>query len=148
MKVKLGASTVEYDTEITIAERDAAGRTVRMQVTGRELRGGGRMRAEVTSTLEPAGAGTTVTLDTELDLAGKVAQMGRGMIADVSSKLIGDFVHSLEANVLRSPSATATPPEGAPGAPVDLTGAAGQAALKRAAPVVILALLVLWWWRR
>jgi hypothetical protein len=150
MKVKLGAMTVEYDAEITIAERDAAARTVRIQVVGRELRGGGRMRAEVTSKLEPAGPGTTVRLDTELDLAGKVAQMGRGMIADVSSKLIGDFVRALEANVLHSSDGeAATPPPGpTAGAPVDITGAAGQAALKRAAPVLILALVVLWLLRR
>jgi carbon monoxide dehydrogenase subunit G len=150
MKVKLGAMTVEYDTEITIAERDDAARRVRMDVMGREPRGGGRMQAEVTSQLEPAGAGTAVTLDTEVELAGRVAQMGRGMIAEVSSKLIGDFVQSLEANVLdpqqpkRSPAAAPDPG----GSPVDLTGAAGAAAAKRIIPVALAVLVLLLLLRR
>src|SRR5438128_4470706 len=95
--------TVQYDTEIVITERDEAARRVRTTVSGREPRGAGKMNAAVTSQLEPTEAGTVVSLDTELELVGKVAQMGRGMIADVSSKLIGDFVSALDANVLSLP---------------------------------------------
>jgi carbon monoxide dehydrogenase subunit G len=144
MKVKLGAMTVEYEAQIAIAERDDAGRRVRMDVSGREPRGGGKMHAEVTSRLEPTGTGTAVTLDTDLELAGRVAQMGRGMIADVSAKLIGDFVRSLETNVL-APTANGTPAAAqtqAAGAAVDLTSAAGAAAAKRIVPMVIGAIVV------
>jgi carbon monoxide dehydrogenase subunit G len=155
MKVKLGAMTVEYDTEIAITERDDTARTVRMNVVGRELRGGGNMQATVTSRVEPAGTRTAVTLDTDLELVGKVAQMGRGMIADVSSRLVRDFVHSLEANVLQAPTAgggaqsdspaarSHAPPSG-DNAPVDLTGAAARAAATRMVPVAIAAAVALW----
>jgi uncharacterized protein len=147
MKVKLGAMTVEYDTEIVIAERDDVTRTVRMDVAGREPRGGGRMRAAVTSQLQPSGAGTAVTLDTELELVGKIAQMGRGMIADVSAALIRDFVGSLEANVLDARQSNGGEP--APAAePVDLTGAASRAAAKRVVPAVLAAVALLWLLRR
>ncbi len=152
MKVRVGAMTVEYDTEITIAERDDSTRTMRMDVAGREPRGGGKMQAAVTSRLEPWGAGTAVVLDTELELAGKIAQMGRGMIADVSSKLISDFVRALEADVLGrsgsgAPSASGHPapsPSSADGAPVDITGAASRAAAKRLVPVVLAVVVLLW----
>lgn len=99
MKVKLGAMTVQYETEITIAARDDASRAVHMAVAGRERRGSGKMKAAVTSRLEQGGAGTAVTLETDLELTGKVAQMGRGMIADVSKKLVREFVLSLEAGI-------------------------------------------------
>jgi carbon monoxide dehydrogenase subunit G len=162
MRVKLGAMTVEYDTEIVIAERDDVTRTVRMDVAGREPRGGGKMRAAVTSQLEPAGDGTVVTLDTELELVGKIAQMGRGMIADVSATLIREFVGSLEANVLNAPHADGG--EGAPAAepmpsaaeampsvpptPVDLSGAASRAVAKRLVPAMLAAVVLVWLLRR
>jgi hypothetical protein len=147
MRVKLGAMTVEYDTEIVIAERDDVTRMVRMDVAGREPRGGGRMRAAVTSQLEPVGAGTKVTLDTELELVGRVAQMGRGMIADVSALLIREFVGSLEANVLDArPSNDGERVSTAE--PVDLTRAASRAAAKRVVPALLAGLALLWLLRR
>ena len=159
MKVKLGAMTVQYEAEITIAARDEESMTVRMLVSGRERRGTGRMKATVTSRLEAAGAGTTVALDTDLELAGKVAQMGRGMIADVSSKLVGDFVAALVANVLSAPAGSGgAPATGPPGEPtrdsgsarapgtdavVDLTAVASRSAAKRLGPPLLLVLALL-----
>jgi carbon monoxide dehydrogenase subunit G len=156
MKVKLGALTVQYLTEITVAERDSDAMRVQMLVAGRERRGTGKMKAAVTSRLDDAGGHTIVTLDTDLDLAGKVAQMGRGMIADVSSKLVRDFVASLEADVLAGQPTDADPAEaGGVAVPpartgesvVDLTGVAGKSAVKRLGPVIA-ALFVLGLWLR
>jgi carbon monoxide dehydrogenase subunit G len=156
MKVKLGAMVVQYDAEIVITERDQGSRRVRMDVSGREPHGGGGMRAAVSSRLEPAGDGTAVTLDTDLELVGKVAQMGRGLVADVSSKLIREFVTSLEANVLNGPQPTGGEPAPAqestrpaePDAVVDLTGAASQAVAKRVALVALAMLVLVWLGRR
>jgi carbon monoxide dehydrogenase subunit G len=144
MKVKLGAMTVQYDANIVVVERDEAARAVRMDVSGRERRGGGTMKATVTSTLTAAGSGTVVRLETDLQLTGRVAQMGRGMIADVSSKLVRDFVASVEQHVINAPAADAAaasqPPPAA--APVDLTAVAGRSAIRNLGPVVA-ALVVL-----
>ena len=49
----------------------------------------------MTATLTPDGSGTTVGIDTDLQVTGKVAQFGRGVMADVSSKLLGQFVECL-----------------------------------------------------
>ncbi len=168
MKVKLGAVTVKYKSEIAVTERDHDNHAVVLDVSGKEQRGTGRMKAVVTSRLQPAGEGTGVTLETDLRLAGKIAQMGRGMIADVSNKLIGDFVLALDENVL-SEAAPPTASNGAGGPPpdpvqqtasraahpdadaVDLTGAAGAALARRVGPpaLAFATLLVLWLlWRR
>jgi uncharacterized protein len=156
MKVKLGALTVQYDADVTIVERDEAAHAVRMAIAGREHRGGGSVRATVTSRLAASGTGTRVALSTDLQLTGRVAQMGRGMIGDVSSAMVGDFVRALERDVLAGPApsngdASAPPmPPRAPAEPVDLTAVAGRSALKALGPVLlgVLALALLAWRRR
>ena len=82
--------------------------------------------------------------------------MGRGMIADVSAKLVREFVRSLETNVLAVPGsngvsvplAAVSPDAGMSEAAVDLTGAAGRAAARRLVPLVLVAALLLWVARR
>ena len=54
----------------------------------------------ITATLVPSGTGTEVTVATDLTISGKVAQFGRGVLADVSSKLIDQFVACLDADLL------------------------------------------------
>ena len=56
--------------------------------------------ATVTATLTPSDSGTVVHIDTDLNVTGKVAQFGRGVMADVSSKLLGQFAQNLERDVL------------------------------------------------
>jgi len=168
MKVKLGAVVVEYDSELTVAERDRDALAVVLRVAGKERRGSGKMKATVTSQLAAVDdLATDVSLETDLQLAGKIAQMGRGMIADVSGQLIRDFVRELEAKVLtveaadrtagggpdhpESPAgATAQPPAGSD--TVDLTGAAGAAAARRLGPpllaIAALAALAYLFWGR
>jgi uncharacterized protein len=67
---------------------------------GRETRGQGNASATVTATLTPDGDGTQVTVVTDLTVTGRVAQFGRGVLADVSAKLLGQFVDCLETSVL------------------------------------------------
>ena len=67
-----------------------------LEATGRDSRGAGNAAAEVTAQMTPDGDGTVVSITTDLKVTGKVAQFGRGVMADVTEKLIGQFVSSLE----------------------------------------------------
>ena len=99
---------------------------------------------------------TSVTVNTDLSVTGKVAQFGRGAMADISDKLLAQFVVNLNALIAEQP-ATATPapaPEPTEGvrtiesadvAPLDLLSAAGSPILKRAIPVAVVVVAVLVW---
>jgi carbon monoxide dehydrogenase subunit G len=99
IKVKVGAITVSYNAEIEVVERDADARRVVMEVSGRERRGPGSVNATVSSTLEPDGARTRIALTTDVQVTGKVAQFGGGVLADVSDALVGQFVRALEGHL-------------------------------------------------
>ena len=120
VKVKVGPITAQYKGAATFVERDDANLKAVLKAEGRDTRGQGNASATITATLAPDGDGTRVSVVTDLHVTGKVAQFGRGVMADVSSKLLGQFVDCLETTVLAAPSAAAsaaTPspaPEAAP----------------------------------
>src|SRR5256714_7919732 len=100
VKVKVGPITAQYKGKATFVERDEqAGRLV-LRAEGRDTRGQGNANATITATLQPDGDGTQVSVTTDLTVTGKVAQFGRGVLADVSGKLLGQFVSCLESDVL------------------------------------------------
>jgi carbon monoxide dehydrogenase subunit G len=99
VKVKVGPITAQYKGTATFQERSEADGRVVLKATGRDTRGQGNASAIITATLVPDGDGTKVTVVTDLTVTGKVAQFGRGVLADVSSKLIGQFVDALEADL-------------------------------------------------
>ena len=100
VKVKVGPITAQYKGKAAFIEQDeAAGRAV-LGAEGRDTRGQGNAYARITATLTPEGDGTRVVVATDLTITGKVAQFGRGVLADVSAKLLGQFVDCLESNVL------------------------------------------------
>ena len=68
--------------------------------SGRDTRGQGNASATITMRLTPDGTGTTCRSSTDLSITGKVAQFGRGVMADVSAKLLAQFVANLERDVL------------------------------------------------
>jgi len=107
VKVKVGPITTTYQGVARFVELDVAAHRAVLKAEGRESRGQGNAAATITATMTPAGAGTRVTVTTDLAISGKVAQFGRGVMADVSAKLLDQFVANLEALVL------------APGAPGD-----------------------------
>jgi len=161
VKVKVGPITAQYKGVAKITEANEGTRTVVLQAEGRDTRGQGTASATVTATLTPDGTGTVVHIDTDLNVTGKVAQFGRGVMADVSSKLLGQFAQNLERDVLsgdvpaaEAPAAAAAGGEAAASAapaessgprkidspepePVNLIDNAGGAVAKRVAPVVI-----------
>jgi carbon monoxide dehydrogenase subunit G len=117
VKVKVGPITAQYKGAARIVEADEAARRIVLKGEGRDTRGQGNASATVTVTLAEDGTGTTVGVDTDLNITGKVAQFGRGVMADVSAKLLAQFVASLEADVLNgSPTADAPSPADSTGA--------------------------------
>jgi len=171
VKVKVGPITAQYKGTAKLAEVDETSRRIVIDASGRDTRGQGNAKATIVVTMAPEGAGTKVDVVTDLSITGKVAQFGRGVLADVSSKLLGQFVENLERDVLTSAGGgdtshagsayeqaleTAAPspqstngvrridsPEAEPG---DLFEMAGDSMMKRLVPlgIGILVLFVLW----
>jgi carbon monoxide dehydrogenase subunit G len=100
VKVKVGPITAQYKGAARFVERDDAVHKAVLRAEGRDTRGQGNANATITATLTPDGDGTAVTVTTDLTVTGRVAQFGRGVMADVSSKLLGQFVDCLENKLL------------------------------------------------
>ena len=167
VKVKVGPITSQYKGKASFTERDDDAHRLLMSASGRDTRGAGNASAEITVALEPVtDSSTRVSVHTNLTITGKVAQFGRGVLADVSRKLMGQFADNLAALVATDvasgePSAAADEPaetdasdegapEEAPAAPapqseveaVDLLEVAGAPVLKRLVPVVVAVIVV------
>jgi carbon monoxide dehydrogenase subunit G len=99
VKVKVGPITAEYKGKATFEERDESAGRVVLRAAGRDSRGQGNASALITATMTPDGDGTKVSVVTDLTVSGKVAQFGRGVLAEVSAKLLGQFVDALEADL-------------------------------------------------
>lgn len=112
VKVKVGPMTVTYRGTAAFAERDEAARRIVLTANGKEARGQGTARANVTGTLTQSGEGeavaTTVTVETDLTVTGRPAQFGRGVMAEVGDKLIGAFADCL-AGQLAEPATSQEP---------------------------------------
>ncbi len=168
VKVKLGAITAQFKGAAVFEEQDDERRRFVLRGKGRGTQG--NAEALITASLEALSDSTTqVNVDTDLKITGKVAQMGRGIIPEVSSKLMGQFAENL-AELLDSDSgvesdaasadadrAAGEAPEPEPFADssgprkvdmpepeaVDLLDAAGTPILKRLVPLVGLIVVVL-----
>ena len=95
VKVKVGPITAQYKGAARFVEQDEAGRRAVLRAEGRETRGQGNANATITAQLEPDGDGTKISVMTDLTITGRVAQFGRGVLADVSTKLLGQFADCL-----------------------------------------------------
>jgi carbon monoxide dehydrogenase subunit G len=170
--IKLGPVTAQYKGTAAFDSRDDAAHVAVLRASGRDSRGQGTASALITATLHDEGDKTRVEVNTELKITGKVAQFGRGVIIDVSAKLLGQFVDCLgtslvepapapavtavsaEAAGTAPAAATATvaaPRESVPTAPLDLAALARGPVLKRAIPalgVVVVVAVIIWLARR
>ncbi|WP_310961301.1 SRPBCC family protein [Nocardioides marmorisolisilvae] len=137
MTIKLGPMRLSYKGDGKIAPDEGA-RTIIMEAGGGEVRGGGSAEATITAALTPvADDRVRVRVTTDLDLSGKPAQFGRGIMVDVASRLLDAFATNLERELESVPSLTETPAPAASTEPLDL-GAAGLLPLvKRAVPVLV-----------
>ena len=96
VKVKVGPITSQYRGTAEFAERDDAAHRAVISAKGRDTRGAGNASAKITAQLEAVDAGTTrVDVHTNLMITGKVAQFGRGVMADVSARLMRQFADNL-----------------------------------------------------
>ena len=111
VKIKLGAVSLAYAATAVIAEQDEQARKVVIDANGRETRGKGTAKAKIESHLEPTGDGTRVVMSTDLTISGAVAQYGRGMIADVSKRLTGEFAECLGKRIAAPAPAGGGAPE-------------------------------------
>jgi uncharacterized protein len=100
VKVKVGPITAQYKGQATMVEKDDEAHRALLQASGRDSRGAGNASANIEARLTAAGDRTHVSVVTDLTVTGKVAQFGRGVLADVSAKLLDQFVINLEATVL------------------------------------------------
>lgn len=155
VKVKVGPITAQYQGTAVFVERDAVAHRVVIRGEGRDIRGSGNASADITAQLQATEGGTRVTVGTDLKVTGKVAQFGRGVMADVSKKLMGQFADNLsdliasDAGELLDAPSQADPSAGArvidapEVVPVDLLGTAGVPLLRRLLPVVAVVAVVL-----
>ena len=166
VKVKVGPITSQYKGKASFTERDDAAHRLLMSASGRDTRGAGNASAEITVSLEAVTeASTKVSVHTDLTITGKVAQFGRGVLADVSRKLMGQFADNLAELVAADVAADASPaapdaeaeaddpgldaeaPAAAPEPAaeveaVDLLDVAGAPVLKRLLPVILAIILI------
>jgi carbon monoxide dehydrogenase subunit G len=174
VKVKVGPITAQYKGVAKLAEVDESNRRIVIDASGRDTRGQGNANATIMVSMTPEGAGTKVDVVTDLSITGKVAQFGRGVLSDVSSKLMGQFVENLERDVLTtagggdtshsggpyeqalesvtpaSAAATSTGPrriDSPEAEPVDLFEMAGDSVAKRLVPIGLGALVLFLIWR-
>lgn len=112
VKVKLGAISTAFKGQANFIERDDTAHRAVLKAEGRDTTGKGNASALITAQLESIDAGTTkCVVETDLHVTGKVAQFGRGIMGDVSKKLMNQFAHNLNTMLDQQPTAAATPAE-------------------------------------
>lgn len=99
VKVKLGPIALLYAGSGSFIERDVEARRAVIEAKGKDKRGNGTAGATVTIQLSPDGDGTRADVQTDLAVTGKPAQFGRGVMQDVSDKLLGQFVSCIETQL-------------------------------------------------
>jgi carbon monoxide dehydrogenase subunit G len=159
VKVKVGPVTSEFSGKVHFVEQNRDDHRAVIDGRGKESRGTGNAAATVTAQLHDAGDHTRITVDTDLKVVGKLAQFGSSMLQQVSEKLLGQFVESLEEKLVSdsapsAPEATAPAPahnESTPNLvaprqpesePIDLLELAGGGALRKYGPPVVCAFLM------
>ncbi len=167
VKVKLGAIATEFRGDAFFVERDDAAYTCTLNGKGRDTKGRGNASADIAAHAESLSpTSTKVTVTTDLHITGKIAQFGRGILGDVSAKLIDQFAQNLnemiDADGIDAAADTASTPAESDGSPepavrkidgpatepIDLMEVGGTSILKRAAPAFAILILVLLLLRR
>ena len=127
IKVKVGPMSMKYTGDVEIVERDEAAHRAVMRAKAREARGQGTVNSNVVMTLTGTDGRTQGTIATDVQLSGRVASMGRGIIQDVSARIVDQFSENLAA-MLSGPAAEPAPAEAA------ATGAAAPSAAAGGGP--------------
>ena len=138
VKIKVGPITAQYKGVAKFVEKDDSNHRVVIRGEGRDTRGAGNGAGDITASLEPTEEGTLVTVVTDLKITGKVAQFGRGVMADISKKLMGQFADNLSELVLAeggdSPSSKSEDSDNQEPEAIDLLSVAGSSIGKKLVP--------------
>jgi carbon monoxide dehydrogenase subunit G len=148
VKVKVGPMVSQFAGTARFVERDESAHHAVISAAGKDMRGGGNASATVDARLRGEGAGTVVTVSTDLNISGRLAQFGSGMIKEISEKLFAQFVANVETQLLATQEQQAEPvreteraapvarSQSAPSEPLDLMRVAGASVYKRLLPAV------------
>ena len=156
VKVKVGPIVAQFKGQASFVSRDDVAHRAMLKGEGRDTTGKGTASAIITAQLTSVTpTSTKCSVVTNLTISGKVAQFGRGALADVSDKLLAQFSENLNQLITSAPAATTTAAtevaarspeirkiESAEVAPLDLLGTAGAPILKRAVPAVVVLIAV------
>lgn len=127
--MKMGPMSLTYKGIIEIIERDDANRTAVMRAKATEQRGQGTAQATLTMAIsEAAGDASHVKVGSDILVTGRVAQMGRGIMTDVASKMIGEMAKAMEATLVATAEAKARGEAPPPSVAAEAPSAAGIAA--------------------
>jgi carbon monoxide dehydrogenase subunit G len=127
IKVKVGPVSLTYRGTAKFTERDPDTRVVVVDASGKETRGAGTASAAIRASLVPSGEGTEVSIHTTMNVTGRPAQFGRGVIAEVGGKLVEKFAQNL-AQMISDGGDGGVGPAGADGTPADASTADGSTA--------------------
>ena len=124
VKVKVGPVVAAYSGKVVITDRDDTARVVRMVGEGRESAGGGSAKVSITSSVVALDAERTeVRVSADLDIVGKIAQFGRGMIESVNKQMFRQFAECVRTTL---ESSAGSPSSDAPGASASVSPAGGS----------------------
>ena len=125
IKVKVGPVQLTYSGTARFIERDEQSRSIRLEASGKETRGAGTASATVRSSLADEGGQTKVVVHTTMNVTGRPAQFGRGVMAEVSGRIIERFATNLAALLASAATASVAASNGSgPGADASGPGAA------------------------
>jgi uncharacterized protein len=146
VKIKVGPITVAYNGTARITERDEAARTATLQAEGRETTGPGSARATAQMSVEAVDGQSRVRLVTDFTVAGRVANFGRGVMEDVSRRLVGQMADCIKANLEAVPVPAGEAAQGEEAAQAEGAPAGTPRPVQTAQPVNALELFfaVLW----
>ena len=125
MKVKIGPISASYKGTVKIEEADESSRRVAMRAQAKDARGQGTAAATITSTMEETSEGTKVHVETDMRITGAAAQFGRGVMQDVSAKMMKRFADCLAEEIGSGSAAPAEEPAAAP-EPASSNGGAAE----------------------
>lgn len=121
VKVKVGPIVASYKGKASFIEMDKAVHKAVLKAEGRDTKGQGNASATITAELSADGDKTKVKVTTDLAITGRVAQFGRGVLSDVSSKLMGQFVTSLESLIINDSKPPSAPKASSKSADAEIT---------------------------
>ncbi|MEV4311645.1 SRPBCC family protein [Actinocrispum sp. NPDC049592] len=128
VKVKIGPLGVAYTGTVRFLSVDSSARTAVLKASGKEQHGQGNADAHVTARVLPDGTGSKVAIETDLMIRGKVAQFGRGVIGEVSQRLIGQFAGNIEQLLTTNGAAADVEPAAVGGTVGQAVGAGSSSA--------------------